>query len=156
MLNTIEIGLKVERLARPILKSKFDKVEWASKRNWGSPYDFKCYNNKGVHYIDVKTCLSKYVSIPKSKYNKLKKGWLKPFYFMLFVKKEFEIISFEELVKGKKYKIICRKDRRKGKLPVELHCKRCNHIWISKTINLVTSCPNCLTKVRLEEAKKKR
>lgn len=40
MLESVRVGMEREALAYEYLKERYDKVEWISKDNWWSPYDF--------------------------------------------------------------------------------------------------------------------
>jgi len=54
MTNTRKIGTKFEAEAFEILKKKFDKVEWLSKKNPNSTFNFKCIDDGKKLFAEAK------------------------------------------------------------------------------------------------------
>ena len=99
-------GEEVEYQAKPILEKELKEVKWISKENPFSPFDFTCKDNNVKLFIDVKSCIRRKIRISKNKFNDLKNGKYPNFYFFLYLGKYFHLISFEELLKDDRYKII--------------------------------------------------
>ena len=105
------IGIETEINAKPILEKEFEEVEWISNNKPTSPYDFICKDSGEVFYVDVKSCINGIIYTGKNKFNKLKNKELGNFYFLLYKDYSFHLISFEDLLKDKRYKIIFKKYR---------------------------------------------
>ena len=105
------IGKETELNAEPILKKEFAEVEWISNKKPSSPYDFVCKDSGDIFYIDVKSCIGGMVYIGKNKFNKLKNKEFGNFYYLLYKIGEFHLLSFEDLLKDNRYRIIFKKNK---------------------------------------------
>lgn len=55
IMNTIQIGKQREKEAFKYLQKNYDKVIWASREQWHSPYDFIVFEGKVKKYVEVKS-----------------------------------------------------------------------------------------------------
>lgn len=110
------IGDETEFQAKPILEQEFEIVEWISKDNPNSPFDFLCIDKGTKFKIDVKSCLNRDIIISRKKFERLKQKIYGNFYFLLFGGEGFHLITFEEALQSEMYSFRFRESyKRKSK-----------------------------------------